>query len=175
MHKIHRITESGPCGPREGKAGHRGRLLPSSPAEGEFFFSIIEAFHLLMVHRPPFPSQPDINPGAAIAALALGHLADSRPQDGIIRASAAIPERVPIERQEAAHSSLTEPKALGAPLGRRSLRLGPYQFFALIAFSAWMSSACSATICFNRRFSSSSWRSFFTSLTSRPAYFARHL
>jgi PAS domain-containing protein len=30
-------------------------------------------------------------------------------------------------------------------------------------------------ICFRRRFSSSSWRSFFTSLTSSPAYFSRHL
>jgi hypothetical protein len=48
-----------------------------------------------------------------------------------------------------------EPKALGSPLGRRSLRLGPYQFFALMAFSAWMSSACSATICFSRRWPSS--------------------
>lgn len=32
-----------------------------------------------------------------------------------------------------------------------------------------------ATICFSRRFSSSIWRSFFTSRTSSPAYFARHL
>ena len=51
-------------------------------------------------------------------------------------ASAAIPERLAIEPQEPAHPPLTEPKALGAPLSRRSLRLGPYQFFALIAFSA---------------------------------------
>jgi len=59
--------------------------------------------------------------------------------------------------------------------GRHPLRLGRYQFFAVIAFSALISSVCSATICFNRRFCSSSWRSFFASLTSRPEYFARHL
>ena len=86
-----------------------------------------------------------------------------------------IPERLAIEAQEAAHPSLTEPKALGAPLSRRSLRLGPYQFFAVMAFNAWMSSAWSVTICLSRRFSSSSWRSFFTSLTSSPTYFIRHL
>ncbi len=63
----------------------------------------------------------------------------------------------------------------GSPLGRCSLCLEPYQFFALMAFSVWMSSACSAIICFSRQFSPSSWRSFFTSLTSRPAYFAHHL
>jgi len=46
--------------------------------------------------------------------------------------------------------ALTEPKALGHPLGRRSLRRVRYQFFVVTAFNAWMSSACSATICFSR-------------------------
>ena len=46
----------------------------------------------------------------------------------IILASTTIPERLAIERQEAAHPSLTEPKALGAPLSRRSFALGPTSF-----------------------------------------------
>lgn len=175
MHKIHRVTESWPCWSREGTARHHGRLSPSSPTKGEVLLSIIEALHLFMVDRPAFPSQPDINPRTAIAALTLSHLADSYPQGRIARAAVTIPERVPIKRHEAAHSSLTEPKARRDPLSRGSLRLGRYQLFAVTALSAWMSRACSAIICFSRRFSSSSWRSFFTSLTSSPAYFVRHL
>src|SRR5688572_1812591 len=98
-----------------------------------------------MVHAPAFPSQSDIDPRTAIAPLALGDLPNPRPQERIVLPLTAVPERVSIEGQEPAHPSLTEPKALGAPLGPRSLRLGPYQFFALMTFSAWMSSACSAT------------------------------
>ncbi len=127
MCKIHRVIESGPGWPREGDARDRGRLSPASPAEGELLLSIIEALYLLMIHRLPFPSQPDINPRTAIAALALGHLADPRPQGGIVRASAAIPERVPIECQDAAHPPLTEPKARRDPLCAR-FALGPTSF-----------------------------------------------
>ena len=65
-----------------------------------------------------------------------GKLADSRPQGGILLTATAVPEGIPIEGQEAAHPSLTEPKALGSPLGGRSLRLGRYQFFAVSAFNA---------------------------------------
>ncbi len=89
-----------------------------------------------MVHAPALPSQADINSRTAIAALALGDLPDPGPQGRVVLASAAISKRMAIEGQEAAHPSFTEPKALGTPLGGRSLRLGPYQFFALIAFSA---------------------------------------
>ena len=39
---------------------------------------------------------------------------------------------------------------------RLSLRLRAYHFFATTAFNARMSTACSATMCFNCRFSSSS-------------------
>ena len=48
---------------------------------------------------------------------------------------------------------------------------GLHHFFPSAAFSAWLSSCCSATSCFNRRFSSSRARSFFASLTSMPLYF----
>src|SRR6186713_2875599 len=123
-----------------------------------------------MIHLPAFPSQSHIDPGAAIASLGLRNLPDSRPQDRIVLTPTTVPQRVPIQFEQSAHPPLTQPKALGHPLGCRSRRLGRYQFFAVTA-----SSACSATICFNRRFSSSSWRSFFTSLTSSPAYFVRHL
>ena len=78
------------------------------------------------------------------------------------------------ERARMMRSTYYPQRALGHPLSRCSLRLGHYQF-AVSAFSARMSSACSATICFNHLFSSSSWRSFFTSLTSSPADLARHL
>jgi hypothetical protein len=121
---------------------------------------------------PPFPSQPYVDPGTPIPPLLLGNRPDASPKHGIVLALTAIPECIAIEGQEAAHPSLTEPKALGAPLRRRSLRLGPSQFFALMAFNTWMSSACSATIYVSRRCWSSSWRSFFTSLTSSPAYWS---
>jgi hypothetical protein len=76
---------------------NRGRLSPSSPTKGE-------VLHLFVIYRPAFPSQPDINPRTAIAALTLSHLADSYPQGRIVRAAVTIPERVPIKRHEAAHS-----------------------------------------------------------------------
>lgn len=128
-----------------------------------------------MVHSPSLSAQLHINPGTPIAPLTLGNFPDPCPQSRIVLAPTAIPQCVPIQGQYAAHPTLTEPKALGHPLSGRSLRLGRYQFFAVTAFSACMSSTCSATICFNRRFSSSSWRSFFTSRTSSPAYLVRHL
>jgi hypothetical protein len=43
---------------------------------------------------------------------------------------------IPVQRHETTRPSLTEPKALSHPLGRCSLRLGPYQFFAVSALSA---------------------------------------
>jgi hypothetical protein len=71
---------------------------------------------------------------------------------GICLPLTAIPERVPIERDDAAHPALTEPNAHRHPLSRGSLRLGRDQCFAVSAFSAWMSSACSATLGFTAGF-----------------------
>src|SRR5271165_5290620 len=47
-------------------------------------------------------------------------------------------------------------------------RLRAHHFFATTAFSARMSTACSATMCFSCRFSSSSCRKRFASLSSIP-------
>ena len=89
-----------------------------------------------MVHSPSLPAQPHINPGTAIAPLALGNFPDPCPQGRIVLTPTPIPQCVPIEGQDVAHPPLTEPKARGYPLGRCSLRLGLYQFFAVTAFSA---------------------------------------
>ncbi len=89
-----------------------------------------------MVHGPSLSAQPHINPRTAVSPLGLGNLADPGPQDRIVLTPTPVPQRVPIEGQDVAHSPLTEPKALGHPLGRCSLRLGRYQFFAVTAFSA---------------------------------------
>jgi hypothetical protein len=105
-----------------------------------------------MVHLPAFPSQADINPRTAIPSLAFGNLPDPDSQRIILMASTPIPEHLAIEGQEPAYPPLIQRKVRRHPSRRGSLRLGRYQFFALMAFSAWMSSACSATICFNRRF-----------------------
>ena len=94
--------------------------------------------------------------GAPIPPLGLSNRSHSRSKFAIVPSAATISQRVPIQVHQLAHPSLTQPKARDDLLSRRPLRLGPYQFFAVIAFSAWMSNACSATICFNRRFSSSS-------------------
>ncbi len=53
-------------------------------------------------------------------------------------------------------------------------RSGPHHFFPFTALSIWMSSACSATICFSRRFSSSSPFNRLASPTLIPAYFFFH-
>jgi hypothetical protein len=71
----------------------------------------------------------------------LGNLPDPSPQRGIFLASTAIPERLAIEGEEPAYPPLTQPKARRHPFRRGSLRLGRYQFFALIAFSASLSTA----------------------------------
>ncbi len=52
-----------------------------------------------------------------------------------VRPSAVL-ELVPIHFEQPTDESVTPPKALGHPLGRGSFRLGRYQFFAVIAFSA---------------------------------------
>ena len=97
---------------------------------------VTSPFHLLMVHSPAFPSQAHINPGTAIPPLGFRNLPDPRPQGGILLTPTAVPQRVPIQFEQPTDPSLTQPKALGHPLRRRSLRLGPYQFFAVTAFSA---------------------------------------
>lgn len=51
-----------------------------------------------------------------------------------------------------------------------TLRRGLYQFFEFTSFRIWMSNAWSATIRFNRRFSSSSALSRLASFTSNPPY-----
>ena len=89
-----------------------------------------------MVQAPALSSQAHIDPRTPIPPLVLGNLPDPGPQHILLVASTAIRERIAIEGQEPTHPSLTEPKALGAPLSRRSLRLRPYQFFALMAFIA---------------------------------------
>lgn len=61
----------------------------------------------------------------------------ARPYRRILVAATAIPEHRAIEDQEPAYLPLTEPKALGAPLPRRSLRLGPYQFFCVDRLQRW--------------------------------------
>jgi len=67
-----------------------------------------------------------------------------------------VPQGVPIQINDPAPAPLAQPTACPHPLGGRSFRLGPYQFFAVPAVSACISSAWSATIGFSRRFSSSS-------------------
>lgn len=53
--------------------------------------------------------------------------------------------------------------------------LGLRSLFEMSAFSAWLSRLRSATICFSRRFSSSSCFNFFASLTVIPPHFAFQL
>src|SRR3990172_5037828 len=67
---------------------------------------------------------------------------------------------------------LTQPKTANDMADRLSLRLRLQKFFESNSFSARLSRACSATICFKRRFSSSRAFSLFSSLTVRPAYLA---
>ncbi len=41
-----------------------------------------------------------------------------------------------MKHEYTAHSPLTDPNTLDYPLGRGSFRLGPYPYFAVIAFCA---------------------------------------
>ena len=135
----------------------------------------IEPLDLLVIHPPAFTAQPHTDVRAPIPPLDPGNRSHSRSKFAIVPSAATISQCVPIQVHQLAHPSLAQPKACDDLLSRRLLRLGPYQFLAVIAFSAWIANACSVTICVNCRFPSSRWRSFFTSLTARPAYFVRHV
>ena len=174
MDKVPRIPEPRTGGQRQRDAGD-GRDFLSWPSAQREAVLLINALARLVIHPPSFPPQPHIDPGAPIPPLALRNLSHPRPKSAVVPSSTSVPQRVPIQVHEPAHPPLAEPNACDNTLCRRPLRLGPYQCVAVSAFRAWRSSTCSATICFNRRFSSFSWRSVFTSLTSSPAYFVRHL
>src|SRR6185437_3038649 len=132
----------------------------------------IQAQHPLVVHLPPLPAQQQVQP--------------------------LIPEPPPFRRQ--LQQALLEPRCrfrlgpvaltrsmgrdhpAGPPLTQLQLLgeqphgcppgIGPQSFFDSTSRSPFTSSISSATRCFSSRFSSSSCRSRFASLTSRPPYFA---
>ena len=56
-----------------------------------------------------------------------------------------------------------------------SFSFGLQKFFEITLFKAWLSSNCSATICFNLRFSSSNTLSLLASDTVNPPYLAFQL
>ena len=99
MDKVHGITTSWLRGLGQGDPGHRRSLLPSSPSKREPFVTIIEPFHLLVIHRPAFPSQPDIDPGTPIPPFALRNLTDPCAEHDILLPPTTISQRVPIEGQ----------------------------------------------------------------------------
>jgi len=97
-------------------------------------------------------------------------------QRGVVHASVSL---IPPRRGTQADQATRAPKAgllrVAEPPHRLAPSDGASHFFATSAFNAWMSSVCSATICFSRRFSSSSCLSRCISLSSIPPYLAFHL
>ena len=135
MHKVHRITASGLAGQWQRDAGDSRNLLPRAAAQREAVLPI-DPLNLLVIHPPAFPSQPHIDSRVAVAALGLGDFSNPRLDPWVVCATTLVPERVPIQAHQPTHSPLAEPKARDHPDGRCPFRLGPYQFFAVSAFSA---------------------------------------
>src|SRR5262249_61250244 len=86
--------------------------------------------------------------------------------------AARVPPRRRTQIEQPTRASETRVLRVHQRPDRDALRDGAYHFFATTAFNAWMSSVCSATMCFSRRFSSSSCLRRCISLSSIPPYFA---
>src|SRR5262249_25712154 len=86
--------------------------------------------------------------------------------------AAGVPPRRRTQGKQPTRAAQLRVRPFHPRLDRAALRGGPSPSFATPAFNAWMSSVCSATICFRRRFSSSSCLRRCISLSSIPPYFA---
>ena len=129
-----------------------------------------------MVHNKPFTSYENMQTDMPITPVLLSQGFEPLPKSivKVIRSSPIMHDR-PRYADQRAGPPLGQAKLFDHEQGGLLLRFGPQNFFESTAFNAWLSNDKSATICFNRRFSSSSVRIFFKSEASMPAYLAFHL
>ena len=148
MDKVHRIPEPRAGGHRQRDARDGRGFLPR-PAAQRALFLPIDPLNLLVIYPPAFPSQPHVDPGAAVASLGLSDPSYPRPEPLIADFGiAACSDPARLTDTPVADSAQRVPPATW----RQFVSPWALPVFAVIVFSAWMSSACSATLYFNRRF-----------------------
>ena len=104
----------------------------------------------------------------------LGVLAQPLSQRTVAIGSPLIPVRRPIQPNQFTNAAFAQSTVLSPEARHRSFGFWRHHFRCSASFSADTSSAWSATIFFNRRFSSSSSLSRFASFTLMTAYLLRH-
>ena len=134
MDKIRRLTVPGSRNSGSATRGTAVAFFRAWRRHREALLST-EPLHLLMIHLPAFPAHPHKDAGTPISPPDLGNLSHPRSQSAVVPSAATIPRRVPIQRHNPTHSPLTQPKACHQQRGGGPFRFGPYQFFAVIAFS----------------------------------------
>src|SRR6267378_3237098 len=150
----------------------RGDALADAAPHDEPLLAV-EAVDQLVIDGPALAPELLVQHPVAVARSLRRQLAEVLAQLRVLHPLAAVPTGRACQLDDAA----------GAPLADTEVRLektrslaacgGRHHFFALIAFSIWLSRVRSATMCFSRRFSSSSPFSLRASLTSMPPYLLR--
>src|SRR5205814_8648520 len=173
-HEVEHPTLASPLRPVQQRP-RADRALPTTPPSNRKPFLPIQPVDLLQVHAP---------------SLAFGHLPQppvaepasfgrQRPQQFAIRrvvlALLAVTRGRPVDLEQPRSASLRQSVTLNNVVNCRMTRPRRQKFFPTRSLSAALSSICSATSFFSRRFSSSRARSLRASDTSRPPNFASHL
>src|SRR5882672_5944977 len=146
--------------------------LADATAHGEPLRSV-DAVDELVVDGPALPLEQFVQHPIAVARPVAGELAEVLAQLRILDRHALVAAGRTRQLDDAACAALAH---LEVRLEKtRSLAAcgGGYHFFAFTAFSICTSRVRSATMCFSRRFSSSSAFSLRASLTSIPPYLLR--
>ena len=171
-HEVHRPALTGPARRRQRDALAAREPLAPTAADLQPGLAInrVDAF---VIRDDAFATDQGMEPPVAEARALGGMCLEPRQQRAVVdTAPALVPPRGRAQANHATGASFTRAARLGKPPHHFALSDGAYHFFATTAFSAWMSSVCSATMCFNRRFSSSSCFSRCISLSSMPPYLA---
>src|ERR1019366_1327989 len=153
---------------------HPGDSLSLKPSCHQLFFPV-QPMNALQVYLPAPPRQNRPQPPIAVALLLVRQCNQNRAQILIAIRNCFVPVTSAGHFQKPASLTFAQP-VFGHDerhVAPRTHKLQP--FFLMTVVSAALSRLRSATISFSRRFSSSSARSFFTSLTSIPPYFAFQL
>src|SRR5579863_6087779 len=145
--------------------------FPSSHCQSSL---LVDPKQPLMIHRFAAPFQQHAQPAVAKPRLLSRQFRKPRTQFRVAILSRLVPVAAAVHVVELASAALAQAKLL---LRERHVLPGAYElqpFFAMIAFIASLSRLKSATMSFNRRFSSSSCRNRLASFTCMLAYLFFH-
>src|SRR5712664_3138030 len=150
----------------------RGDPLPHSTAHDEPLLAV-EAVDQLVVDGPALAPQLLVQHPVAVARPLGSEPAEVLSQLRVLHPLAAVPARRARQLDDAAGAAFADTEVRLEKTRSLAACGGGHHFFAFTAFSIWLSRVRSATMCFSRRFSSSSALSLRASLTSIPPYLLR--